>query len=558
MTNLLKQCFLNVYLRVRMMWIRNKYYVPFIELTKNPKINQWNLLKNILHQNKDTHFGSKHKFTSIHSYKDFQNAIPINEYEDLRSYINQQEQTGEPCLNSRQPVMYAQTSGTTGEPKNIPILNATIESYKHSQSLFSYTQYSFDIKVYSGKILAIISPDIEGNLSTGTPYGAISGLIYKSMPTLLRRSYLLPFEIFTVSDYEIKYYLICAFALKSENITLIATPNPSTILRLMDIIDTNFENLLRDIESGNLSCVKELDPEKRKRINCKFKPNQLRASQLRELKKKKGSLIISDIWPNLKLISTWTSGNCSTLLPALKVQLSSKSFIGEVGYMSSEFRGTVNLDIRNEIQVPTLNENFFEFVERDEWGSKSPDFLMLHEIEFGKDYYIFVTTQNGLYRYFINDIIQVTGKYHNTPTIKFIQKGDGVINLTGEKLYEDQVNKAVLKVIKNYNLRIKFYVMVAYSEELKYRLYIQHPFKAAYAHEIEEEISCLNIEYMEKRKSGRLKPLEVVCVEKRTAEEFKKYNLNKGQREGQFKLIRLLSDKDCDFDFNKFCILESC
>ena len=378
------------------------------------------------------------------------------------------------------------------------------------------------------------------------------------MPTLLRRSYLLPFEIFTVSDYEIKYYLICAFALKSENITLIATPNPSTILRLKDIIDTNFENLLRDIESGKLSCVKELDPEKRKRINCKFKPNQLRASQLRELKKKKGSLIISDIWPNLKLISTWTSGNCSTLLPALKAQLSSKSFIGEVGYMSSEFRGTVNLDIRNEIQVPTLNENFFEFVERDEWGSKSPDFLMLHEIELGKNYYIFVTTQNGLYRYFINDIIQVTGKYHNTPTIKFIQKGDGVINLTGEKLYEDQVNKAVLKVIKNYNLRIKFYVMVAYSEELKYRLYIQHPFKAAYAHEIEEEISCLNIEYMEKRKSGRLKPLEVVCVEKRTAEEFKKYNLNKGQREGQFKLIRLLSDKDCDFDFNKFCILESC
>ena len=540
------------------MWIRYKYYVPFIELTKNPKLNQWNLLKNILHHNKDTHFGGKHKFTSILSYKDFQNAIPINEYEDLRSYINQQEQTGEPCLNSRQPVMYAQTSGTTGEPKNIPILNATIESYKHSQSLFSYTQYSFDIEVYSGNILAIISPDIEGNLSTGTPYGAISGLIYKSMPTLLRRSYLLPFEIFAVSDYEIKYYLICAFALKSENITLIATPNPSTILRLKDIIDTNFENLLRDIESGNLSCVKELDPEKRKRINCKFKPNQLRASQLRELKKKKGSLIISDIWPNLKLISTWTSGNCSTLLPALKVQLSSKSFIGEVGYMSSEFRGTVNLDIRNEIQVPTLNENFFEFVERDEWGSKSPGFLMLHEIELGKDYYIFVTTQNGLYRYFINDIIQVTGKYHNTPTIKFIQKGDGVINLTGEKLYEDQVNKAVLKVIENHNLRIKFYVMVAYSEELKYRLYIQQPFKAAYAPEIEEEISCLNIEYMEKRKSGRLKPLEVVCVEKRTAEEFKKYNLNKGQREGQFKLIRLLSDKDCDFDFNKFCILESC
>ena len=536
------------------MWIRKKYYIPFIKLTKNPEKNQWDLLKYILDLNKDTHFGRNHEFKSINSYKDFKNAVPINEYEDLRSYINQQEKTGEPYLNSQQPVMYAQTSGTTGEPKNIPILKATIESYKQSQSLFSYTQYSYDKEVYSGKLLAIVSPDIEGTLSTGTPYGAISGLIYKSMPTLLRYSYLLPFEIFTISDYDLKYYLICAFALSSENITLIATPNPSTILRLKDIIDTSLENLLQDIESGNLSWIKEIDSEKKQRIISKFKPNKLRASQLRELKKKKRSLIMSDIWPNLRLITTWTSGNCSTLLPSLKAQLSSKSFIGEVGYMSSEFRGTVNLDIRNEIQVPTLNENFFEFVERDEWGSEGPVFLMLHEIELSKDYYIFVTTQNGLYRYFINDIIQVTGKYHNTPTIKFIQKGDGVISLTGEKLYEDQVNIAVLKVINKYNLKIKFYVMVAYSEELKYRLYIQQPFKSVYAQEIEQEISHLNIEYMEKRKSGRLMPLEVICVEKGTAEEFKKYNLDKGQREGQFKLIRLLSDKDCDFDFNKFTI----
>ena len=538
------------------MWIRKIYYKPFIKLTKEPEKNQWNLLNYILNLNKDTHFGRNHNFISIHSYKDFQNAVPINEYEDLRSYINQQEKTGEPYLNSKQPVMYAQTSGTTGEPKNIPILNASIESYKNSQSLFSYTQYSYDKEVYSGKLLAIVSPDIEGTLGTGTPYGAISGLIYKSMPSLLRHSYLLPFEIFTISDYDLKYYLICAFALSSENITLIATPNPSTILRLKDIIDTNLENILQDIESGTLSGIEEIDPEKKQKIWSKFKPNQLRASQLRELKKKKGSLIISDIWPKLRLITTWTSGNCSTLLPSLKAQLSSNSFIGEVGYMSSEFRGTVNLDIKNEIQVPTINENFFEFVERDEWGSEEPFFLMLHEIELNKDYYIFVTTQNGLYRYFINDIIRVTGKYHSTPTIKFIQKGDGVISLTGEKLYEDQVNIAVLKVIKKYSLKIKFYVMVAYSEELKYRLYIQQPFKAVYAQEIEKEIYHLNIEYMEKRKSGRLMPLEVVCVEKGTAEEFKKYNLDKGQREGQFKLIRLISDKDCDFDFNKFCIRE--
>ena len=85
--------------------------------------------------------------------------------------------------------------------------------------------------------------------------------------------------------------MICAFALSSENITLIGTPNPSSILRLKDIIDTSLENLLQDIESGNLSWIKEIDPEIRQRINSKFKPNQLRALQLRELKKKNGSPI---------------------------------------------------------------------------------------------------------------------------------------------------------------------------------------------------------------------------------------------------------------------------
>ena len=539
-----------------MKWIKKRYYIPFIELTKNPKLNQWNLLNNILHQNKKTSYGIKHKFISIKSYQDFQNLIPINEYEDLRYYIEQQEQSGKPYLNSQQPVMYAQTSGTTGEPKNIPILDTSIESYKRNQSLFSYTQYNFDCNVYSGKILAIVSPDVEGKLSTGTPYGAISGLIYKSLPALIKRSYLLPFEIFTVSDYELKYYLICAFALMSENITLIATPNPSTILRLKDIIDENFEKLLSDIELGELSYIKKVNPKIRQRISSKFKPNKLRASQLRELKDKKGDLIISDIWPNLKLISTWTSGNCSTLLPALHMQLSNKKIIGEVGYMSSEFRGTINLDIKNKIQIPTLNENFFEFVQRDEFGNQNPKFLMLHEIEIGKDYYIFVTTQNGLYRYFINDIIQVTGKYNNTPTMKFIQKGNGVVNLTGEKLYEEQVNKAVLKVINNNNLNVDFFVMVAFCKELKYRLFVQQPFNSTYTQELEEEISCLNIEYKEKRKSGRLLPLEIICVENKTAEEFKQYNLNKGQREGQFKLIRLLSDENCNFDFFKYRVSE--
>ena len=58
------------------------------------------------------------------------------------------------------------------------------------------------------------------------------------------------------------------------------------------------------------------------------------------------------------------------------------------------------------------------------------------ELRKGVDYYVIVTTAAGLYRYFINDLVQVTGFLHATPLFRFMQKGKGVTNITGEKLYE--------------------------------------------------------------------------------------------------------------------------
>ena len=90
-----------------------------------------------------------------------------------------------------------------------------------------------------------------------------------------------------------------------------------------------------------------------------------------------------------------------------------------------------------------MHENFFEFVEKSLWEAGEPVFLSLDEIEEGEQYYVFTTTQGGLYRYDIDDIIEVTGRFNETPTIRFVQKGKGITNLTGEKLYESQLIQAI-------------------------------------------------------------------------------------------------------------------
>ena len=101
-------------------------------------------------------------------------------------------------------------------------------------------------------------------------------------------------------------------------------------------------------------------------------------------------------------------------------------------------------------------------------------FKRLTEVEKDAQYYIIVTTQNGLYRYFINDIVEVTGWYNNTPTIRFVQKGRGVTNLTGEKLHETQVTDAVMNMMEDMNATFEFFIMIAHRESLQYTLYVQH------------------------------------------------------------------------------------
>ena len=175
------------------------------------------------------------------------------------------------------------------------------------------------------------------------------------------------------------------------------------------------------------------------------------------MQKKELSLFV-DIWPNLKAITTWTGGSCSILVSSLKKQLAPSTHIVEMGYLSSEFRGSITIDILNNKGVPTLHENFFEFVEKEDWENENPTFLTLEQLEEGKQYYVVTTTQNGLYRYFINDIIEVTGTYNNTPTTEFVQKGKGVTNITGEKLYESQLIQAMDKIKQEHGFEVSFFL----------------------------------------------------------------------------------------------------
>ena len=518
-----------------------------MDATGNPREAQESLLRRILATNASTHFGARYNFSQIANSSDYQAAVPIRNYGDLRSYVEIQERTGQPCLTAEGPVYYHRTSGTVGAAKDIPLTRAGIDRVRENQQLFAYSVVR-GTRAFEGQVLGITGQAIEGLRPSGLPYGSASGLLYKRMSKLVRRKYVLPPEIADIPDYDLRYFAIAAFALAEPRVTAVGTANPSTLVRLLDVIQAESEALIAAIHDGRLRGGGELPEE------VGLTANQRRARELEKALAEKGELDYAAIWPNLKGIMTWTGGSCSVPLRRLAGSIPSGTSIVELGYIASEFQGTVNINAAENVCVPTLQDNFFEFVEREAREAGGTDFLLLDELEEGGEYYVFVTTQDGLYRYDMNDIVRVTRMINATPCLEFVQKGKGVTSITGEKLYEKQVLDAVMAATNRLGVSPKFFVMLADQQAAMYTLYLEasrhEPFQpSALAEAVDRRLREANIEYDSKRGSGRLAPIGIQWLRAGTGGEFRADRVAAGQRDTQFKYLHLQYAQECPFDF---------
>ena len=552
-----KELIVNGLIKLQMEITKHTVWKPVINAAKNPVFAQNKFLRDVVRKNMDTRFGKEHRFNEIDSYKKFTQFVPIQTYDSLRPYFEEQEATKENIISAEQPIMYAVTSGTTGASKYIPILKETIRRNKKHQKLFTYSQYKDNPSTFSGKILGIVSPAIEGYTEFGTPYGSVSGVLYKNIPSIMKSKYVLPVEVFSVEDYELKYKLILRIALAYKDVTYLVSANPSTFLMLHSQVNRYFDEFVDDLEQGIFREHDKLSAEVQKSITPKLKSNKRRAEELRELYAQKRAISFADIWPFLQTVVTWTGGSCGIALDAVRQGLPQSTKVVELGYMATEVRGTITIDTNNNLGLPTIQDNFFEFAEREKWDNDEREFLTIDQLSNSKEYYVFITTGSGLYRYHINDVLRVTGKIEETPTFQFRQKGKGATSITGEKLYECQVLEAVNSAEREFNFTSVFFIMLADTTSANYELFLEitgelnHPLEKIREY-IESMICRSNIEYASKSASGRLKALTLKYVENGTGELFKKKCLEDGQKESQFKVVTLQYKDDVKFLFDEY------
>lgn len=526
---------------------------PLLAKTRDPGAAQQRVLREMLAKNRDTHFGEKYAFYSIRSIRDFQARVPWHNYEALRPYIEEQERTRAPVLLADSPIMYARTSGTTGKHKLIPITASGIAVYRRQQRLLSALQYRVAPGAFEGKALAIVSPAVEGYLESGRSYGSMSGYVYRTMPALVRSSAIVPPSVLEIENYDLRYFIILRLALAERNITFLGTANPSTFLRLADALEKNRGALIESVRTGQLPQPDRLPHAAQADIQSRLVADPLRAGELQELADS-GEFTYARIWPNIALLTTWTAANCQLPLADVRAQLPEGTRVLELGYVASEFRGTMTVDPESGGGLPLLADHFFEFVERADWEQGKENFLSLDQLEHGKDYYIFVTT-GALYRYAMDDIMRVVGFKNRTPLLRFQQKGKGCTSITGEKLYEAQVLEAVERIARKTGFRSRFFMLIADETANTYELVVEPQSTERprlLARELDRLLAELNIEYAGKRESGRLRPLRVRWLKVGAGEAYVRYCVAKGQREGQFKYLALQYRKEVTFPFEKY------
>jgi sterol desaturase/sphingolipid hydroxylase (fatty acid hydroxylase superfamily) len=536
----------------RMQFLRFGAWRRLVRAARDPRREQELVLQKILRANRDSVFGREHGFDKCLDPSAYQHAVPDQDYESLRPYIERQIKSGAPELTVAKPVMYAQTSGTTGKPKYLPVLESSLMDHRTCQQLSAFIQYIAIPVAFQGRLLGMVSPAVEEILENGVPSGSTSGFLYQSMSKVLRSKYVVPEAVFSIPDYDLKYELVLRLALVDAGITYMGSANPSTFLKLARVLRERRKELLADVETGSFGRWGELDEAVQRAVRNRLACTPERVAELREILMRPAPAL-RDVWPHLTLVSTWTGGSCGIALKSLREELPESARIAELGYLSSEFRGSITVDLENNRGVPTLQHHFFEFAPVDKWDREEREFLLLYELEEGCEYYVLVTTMAGLYRYFMNDIVRVTGRWYATSTIEFVRKGRGVTSITGEKLSESQLVEAVQLATQSLGRASPFFIALAEPSSAHYSLWIEGFEGGSGSNELSEAIEShlcrLNVEYAQKRASGRLFPLQTRRLRSGAGDAYKKHMLAAGQRESQFKVQPLQYAEECRFPF---------
>ncbi|MGN7756331.1 GH3 auxin-responsive promoter family protein [Chryseobacterium sp. 22532] len=480
---------------VALVWAK-KHVQKTGEFKKNSVKNQEALLLALVKTAQKTLFGREHDFENIQSIKEFQDRVPVSDYEDLKPYIERVKKGQANILWTETPEYFAKTSGTTSGSKYIPISKEGMpfQIAGAQSALFHYIAQKNNADFVNGKMIFLQgSPEMEEVFGIKT--GRLSGIVAHHIPAYLQKNRL-----------------------------------PSWSTNIMEDWEAKVDKIIEETEHENMTLISGIPP--------------WLIMYFEKLTEKHGKKI-KQLFPNLQLLVTG-GVNYEPYRDKMNDLLGGKVDIIQTFPASEGFFAFQDDYTKEGLLLLTDHGIFYEFIPLEEYGKPAARRLTLKDVELNKDYALILSTNSGLWAYSIGDVVRFIDK--DPYRILVSGRTKHFTSAFGEHVIAFEVEEAMKATVEKYTSQItEFHLapQVNPTEGLPYHEWLiefeREPENLElFRNELDRQLRERNTYYDDLITGNILQPLHITPL-KRNA--FHEYAKSQGKLGGQNKTPRLANDR---------------
>lgn len=485
----------------------------FAQSLLSPETAQTTRFQRLLRGTLGTAFADEHGLTAAVDLQGWRAAIPVRTHAEYVRWLDRIE-SGEPgVLTSEKVLQLVQTSGTTGKPKRLPVTATWAASVSAAQRLWVLGLLRDDEQLAGGSAFSIVSPAVSEYTPSGLGVGSNTGRMFVAQPWWVRWRAPVPYEVYCINDIETRQYAILRHALAADVRSWTAA-NPSSVLLYARRLREWWDELSADLMDGTLKRLGQRGLARR-------------------------SLGSEPVFPwNLRRINCWLGGPAGYFAARIPAALGRDVPMREAGVTASE--GYFAVPVDDGDPVAWLDGHLLEFIGEDgqaRWA---------WEVEVGQEYRLVVSTEAGLFRYDLGDVVRITGFCGRVPRLVYVRRAGNELSAVGERITESQVLAAIADLPANI---LAVSASIGWSEVpcLRFALAATGLLDlAATVSLLDAALRRENIEYDDRRATGRYAPPAVVVVPQAAFDRWRAGRVAQGAAEAQVKDPILLPSERWD------------
>ncbi|OCT61992.1 GH3 domain-containing protein [Xenopus laevis] len=426
---------------------RGKHRHKLEEDTGDAERIQEKILLGMLEELQETDYGQRHRFRDLTDVSSFRKLQPLTGYQHYKDYIEQISEGAENILVPGKTLALVATAGTRGSPRTVPVTECSAtERFQQGTMVCLEVIHSHFPGALEKVARFSVPPSIchwKSGISIG-PYPSIAS--YKFLEHLYTPK--LPSDP-TMSSYDMLYIQLL-FALKDTGLTALQADFSWLLHRVFSILETEWKTLVKDIMQGFISPERKLPQDIRKQLETLLLPDPRRARELHTHCENGFLAIAKRIWPRLQVAITVCSG--SSELEGRFLQDGPCQGVTLYSPLYCAAEGLVGVNISPMAVAPRYvlcpRSAFFEFIPVRVGMEESEETKCLQDICVEEAYELVITTKDGLFRYRLGDVVQVTGFHNKSPILEFLYRKSQTLSVRGEQITEDEFYRILLRTVR--------------------------------------------------------------------------------------------------------------